>query len=142
MKNPKKIFNLALIAAAACLLAINACKKHDDHDDDHDPNDKTIPVLTIQSPTNMQMYNNGDTVWIKGTLTDNSLHECYMVIKKNADSSILFEQSPTVHDLTSYDINAFWKSSVKDQTNATLTITAQDHNSNVVTKTVGIHIMP
>lgn len=142
MKNQKKIFNLALLAATVCLVFISACKKDKEPDDDHDPNDKTVPVLTIQSPTDLQMYNNGDTVWIKGTLTDNSLHECYIALKNNADSSILFEQSPTVHDLTSYDINTFWKSSVKDHTNATLTITAQDHNSNVVTKTVAIHIMP
>lgn len=134
------LIQTTLVALATAGMFLQSCEKHK-HDDDEDKNDHSIPVLNITSPTAMQMFNNGDTVWIKGTLTDNSLHECYISIKNDKDS-LLFESSPTVHDLSSYDINTFWKSAVSDHTNAVLKITAEDHNNNVVTDSVKIHIMP
>ncbi len=137
IKHMKLIYSILLLSVFA-----TACKKEDD-DHDHDTTtDTTKPVITINSPSNMAMYNNGDTVKIRGTVTDNSLHELLIRIVKDSDGSELFRSTPTVHDLTSYSINENWKSAVTDHTNASIIISAEDHGSNVGSDTVHIHIMP
>lgn len=140
MKNIK--INSLLSALMIGLVMLGACKKEEDDHDHNTTGDKDKPVITLISPVNLQMYNNGDTVKIKGTLTDASLHELLIKITKDADGSILFQDAPAVHDLTSYTINSAWKSSVTDHTNATLVVLAEDHSSNVASDTVHIHIMP
>ena len=87
------------------------------------------------------MYNNGDTIRIRGTVTDNSLHELLETIV-DANDSILYSQAPVVHDLTTYTINMDWKSQVANHTNASVIVVAEDHNTNVASDTIHIHIMP
>lgn len=142
MKKTIKNTKIILLAAASLSLSIfSACDKHDD-DHHHDATDKDAPVITLSSPTSMQVFYSGDTVWIKGTLTDASLHELLINIRKDSDSSILFTTAPTVHDLTSFNINSFWKSSVTGHTNATVEVIAEDHSGNSKTVKTAIHIMP
>ncbi len=123
------------------VLVFSSCKKEDD-DHDHSTTDKSKPVVTISSPTAMQVYNSGDTVRIKGLVTDASLHELLIRIVKDSDQTELFRATPVVHDMTSYTVDTYWKSSVTDHTNATLIISAEDHSSNIGSDTVRIHIMP
>lgn len=136
-----KKFNITktiLVLLAIASFSLHSCEKHE-HDDD--ANDHSVPVLILTSSIAGQTFNSGDTVWINGTLTDNSLHECYISIKNSKDS-LLFEYTPAVHDLTSYDINTFWKSSATVNTNATIAVTAQDHNNNKATASATVVILP
>lgn len=123
------------------VLVVTSCKKEDD-DHDHSSTDTTKPAVSISSPAAMQVYNSGDTVRIKGIVTDASLHELLIRIVKDSDQTELFRATPVVHDLTSYTIDTYWKSAVTDHTNASLIISVEDHSSNIGSDTVHIHIMP
>lgn len=134
----KSILNLLVLS----LVLITACKKEEDDHDHVNTTDTEKPVVNISKPTAMQVFYSGDTVRINATATDASLHEMVIKITKDSDGSVLFQETPTVHDLTSYTIDTYWKSQVSDHTNATLVILAEDHSSNVGSDTVHIHIMP
>jgi len=119
-----------------------SCKKDDDHQHDVDTSDKVKPTVVINTPSNLQMYNNGDTIKIRGQVSDASLHELLIKIVKDSDHSVLFSETTNVHDLSAYTFNSNWKSVVSDHTNASVIVTAKDHNSNVGSDTIKIHIMP
>jgi hypothetical protein len=138
IKNTKLI---ALAIAGLSLTFFTACDKDDDHDH-NDTSDKTAPAVTLTSPTSMQIFYSGDTVWIKGTVTDQSLHEMVVSIKKKSDDAVLFTTTPTVHDLTTYNLNTFWKCAVSGHTDAYLEIVVEDHSSNKTTHKTDIHFMP
>ena len=74
------------------MLHFTACKKDDDHDHSSST-DTDKPVITMSSPSDSMMYNNGDTMYIKGTVTDNSLHELLVTVL-DANDSILYSQAP------------------------------------------------
>ena len=120
---------------------LNSCKKEDDHHDD-DANDHDKPSVVISTPSNLQMYNNGDTIKIRGLVSDASLHELLVKIVNDSDSSVLYSETPTVHDLNTYSLNLNWKSAVSIQTNASVIVVAEDHNLNVGSDTVKIQIKP
>jgi hypothetical protein len=140
MKNFTTI-TIAIAAISIALLSASSCKK-DHHDDDHKTTDSSTITITINKPTNMQMFNTGDTVKIAGLIDGEDLHECYISITDNSDDALLFSKTPTVHDLNSYTISEFWKAAVSKHTDATLTIYAENHSGQSVKKTVAIHIMP
>lgn len=133
--------NAFFVLSLFVIAIFTSCNKEDD-DHDHSSSDTTKPTVSISSPAAMQVYNSGDTVRIKGLATDASLHELLIRIVKDSDQTELFRATPVVHDLTSYSIDTYWKSSVTDHTNATLIISAEDHSSNIGSDTVRIHIMP
>lgn len=123
------------------ILLFSACEK--DHDHNHDVVDTEKPVINLSTPRVKDTFKNGDTIRIAGTVTDNeSLHVLTVEIKNNATNAVLFTESPTVHDLLTYTLATRWKANVSMHTDATLTITAQDHDNNVSTKTTSIHIHP
>lgn len=126
------------------LLTITSCDKTDDHDDDHNHStgDTEQPKVQISTPTEMKMYNNGDTVHITGKATDASLHEMVIKVVNASNGAEMFKATPTVHDLTEYNFDVKWKSTVNDHTNAKVIVLAEDHSSNVGADTVNIHIMP
>ncbi len=139
----KTILNYSMsVAILAATLSLNSCKKEEDDHGHDDSSDKDKPVIAMTSPTAMQVFYSGDTVRIKGVVTDESLHEMMIKIIKDSDGSVLFTETPTVHDLKIYNINTYWKSQVSDHTNARLIVLAEDHNANVSSDTVRIHIMP
>ena len=111
------------------------------HKADNDSDDTTTPVLTITSPASSAAITGA--VAIAGVVTDNSLHEMAMKIIKDADGTTLWEKSPTVHDLTSYTISETWApGGLTGLTPVTLTVKAEDHNSNSVTQTVHFVVNP
>lgn len=140
MKYSKSIIKIAIGSAAMfAIFTLSNCKKDKT---DEEENDTTTPVVTLTAPNDMQMYNSGDTVFIKGSATDNEMHEMLIELKDDSTNAVLFTKAPTVHDLSSYNINEAWKSSVSKHTNATLTVTVSDHASHEAKVTRKIHIMP
>jgi hypothetical protein len=98
--------------------------------------DKEAPVITLQTPTDNQVFHSGDYIKIKGTLTDKELHEMSMVITVNGSSQQVFTRTPTVHDLKSYDINDSAMFVVSQPVSYLLTVTASDHQDHTTVKTV------
>ncbi|MFN5251045.1 MAG: hypothetical protein ACK5DE_08340 [Bacteroidota bacterium] len=132
-------FKSARLLAATALLMLAACEKEPHH---HDDTDTVAPALSINSPSQMQVFNQGDTLYIQGSLSDASLHELSITLRDDKDSSLLFSATPVVHGLSTYTLNSFWVCNVKDHTNATLRITAHDHSENKTEVLRAIHIMP
>lgn len=132
-------FKSARLLAATALLMLAACEKEPHH---HDDTDTAAPALSINSPSQMQVFNQGDTLYIKGSLSDASLHELSITLRDDKDSSLLFSATPVVHGLSTYTLNSFWVCNVKDHTNATLRLTAHDHSENKTEVLRSIHIMP
>jgi hypothetical protein len=136
-------FKLKAVIVLSLLLAqLISCEKEDNHQHNDDDSDKVKPTVNISTPSNLQMYNNGDTVKIRGLASDASLHELVLKIVKDSDNSVLYSETINAHDLTTYALNSSWKSAVSDHTNASVIVVAEDHNSNVGSDTVKIHIMP
>lgn len=135
--NINKLFFASIFVLV--LFSLNAC-----HDHDEDTDDKTAPGVTITSPTDNASLAATSSVVIKGTVTDEaSLHELTITVTNDADNKELFKATPTVHDKTSYTINeSFTPEGVTAAINATLTVTAEDHGSNITTKTVKFVIKP
>lgn len=93
--------------------------------------DSTAPVITLSAPINNQVYKNGDNVIITGTVTDNSLHELSINITSAGSGASLYSNVISVHNLTNYNISDNWKSTVTANTNAVVTVQAEDHDGNV-----------
>ena len=125
-------------------IQLSSCKKEEAHDHHHndDASDKVKPTVVVSTPSSLQMYNNGDTIKIRGLVSDASLHKLLIKIVKDSDNSVLYSETPTVHDFTTYTLSSNWKSAVTDHTNASVIVVEEDNNSNVGSDTVKIHIMP
>ena len=124
----KKQNLLLFFALFISVLAFNACK------DNNDEGDTIAPVLTIENPTEGASISG--EVHIHGNVTDESLHEMEIKVTQDSDGSELFKANPTVHDETDFDFDEHFTPGVLAETPVTLTITVEDHNSNVTTKTV------
>ena len=119
------------------LITLIGC--HKSHD--VDTTDTVAPVLTLTTPTDNVVITNGQNVTITGKATDDkNMHEMSIKITNDANSAVLYQEAPIVHDKTSFDINSTWKTSITAATNATLTVSVSDHNSHTTTKTVKFKI--
>lgn len=124
-----------LLFAAFALTALSACKKNTEE------NDTNPPVISITSPAENAAI--AGAVSITGKVTDESLHELTIKVTRDADNVELYTQAPTVHDLTEYDIAYSWTpAGISAETAVTLTVTAEDHSSHVVTQTVKFTVKP
>jgi type 1 fimbria pilin len=124
-----------LFLAFFSLLAFASCHKHDDE------GDAQAPALTIEDPTEGESISG--EVHVHGKVTDASLHEMEIKVTKDSDGSEVFKATPTVHDKTEYDFDEhFTPSGLTAETPVTLTITVEDHNANVTTKTVKFKVKP
>jgi hypothetical protein len=121
------IYSKTLLPFACAILLFSACDK----EKIEAKKDKTTPVVTLNAPTDLQFYKSVDTVFIKGTATDNAMHSLYLEIKDDSTGTVYYTETPYVHDLSSYDINFFWKINVSRNTKATVSVAVEDHNNHV-----------
>lgn len=133
-----KNFNKFLLLSAIMLLAIAACDKDKD---DHEK-DTTVPVISLTSPKDSSRFNFGDTLWIKGTITDNEIHESVISLFNDTTAAVMFSYAPNVHNLKTYTIDTFWKVAVNDVTKATLRVQAKDHSGNIGTAQRKLTLLP
>lgn len=126
-----QVFQLLALCA---LFSFAACHEHDE-------DDTTNPVINISSPTADASLSGA--VAIKGTVTDESLHEMSIVVTKDSDGSELFKKTPEVHDLTSYTINESWTpSGIGAETSVTLKVTVSDHSDHTVEQIIKFKVKP
>jgi hypothetical protein len=114
-----------------------ACK----HDHDHEDEDKNPPVVNIISPTEGATL---DSLKFEIKVTDDEgLHEMSIVVTKDSDGSILYENLPPVHDLlSSLSIGNLGLVGITDATPLTLKVIAEDHGANKTVKTVKFVVDP
>lgn len=69
---------------------------------------KEGPLLTIEYPYNDTLLHVGDTVRIRGIVSDSrDLHELNIKLYSPGSSQILFWDTPVVHNLKSYSFDYF-----------------------------------
>jgi hypothetical protein len=131
----KKIFFSALIA----FTAFTACTKH--------AGDVTPPpvaeeaTITFASPTQGGVYAIGDSVTIQATcISANTLHGCDIIIRKAADTTVLYNVHMHDHAAT-LNISRKWKADLTEATNLEVIIKAAiNHDGKAVSKKVNFRV--
>jgi hypothetical protein len=91
------------------------------------------PVVDITSPSDTTIINAGDTVIIKGVVSDNkSLHEVYFTLAYSANDSALFSHHPYTHGRQAYPFEYLWITS--DAGSYKFVVEAQDHDGHLTKK--------
>lgn len=125
----------SMLFVLLCVFTLAACK------DDHDHGDDTVaPAVTIHTPTENESVSG--EVHIEITVTDESLHDMDVTVTKDSDGSVLFTDSPSVHDKTEYDFHEHFTPTVTEETPVTLTVVVADHSDHTTTKTVKFTVKP
>lgn len=129
-----KLYKQTAVCGLLLVMAIlPSCSKSSGND-----NDTQQPVITLTSPSNNQVYTNGDNVVIQGTVTDNALHEVRIRISNGSTS--LFTKIIPAHEMTNVTINESWKSTITTSITPVVVVEAEDLGGHIVDKTVNIII--
>lgn len=129
----KYLFGVLTLLTA--ILIVPACKDEHNHDED-----TIAPAVTIHTPTENESVSG--EVHIEITVTDESLHEMDVIVTKDSDGSVLYTDSPTVHDKKEYDFHEHFTPTVTEETPVTLTVVVADHSDHTTTKTVKFTVKP
>lgn len=122
------LYSVLFLSNFSCLLF--SCTKYAGPDE---------PVITLTTPTDTSTINAGDTIQIKGSVTDNKdLHEFYLTIKNNINDSIMAYENPYVHGGKTYSFDYLWITG--DSAIYTLTLKVLDHESHSTTKEVLLQV--
>jgi len=131
----KKINYFSILAITFFSLFIS-CKK-DEHEHDHDK-----PKITLSSPTDNSIIKSGTAIAIKGVVNDASLHEIVIKLTNTTSGNVVLNETPVVHDLTSFTIDYSYISSVTVSSVFTLEISVMDHSENTNTEKRTITVNP
>lgn len=97
------------------------------------------PVITLTNPADTTIINAGDTVEIKGSVSDNKdLHEFYFTLQNNNTGTVIFYDNPYVHGAKIHSFDYWWITG--DSAVYKLTIQALDHESHITTKEVLLNV--
>jgi len=126
-----KYFYILLIS-----VFIIGCAK--DEDDGHTHQNEV--TFSIQNPVEGQEFANGDTIFMKGTVTaEESLHGYELVIKDLSNGSTLFTDRDHVHGNT-LTLNKFFINKVVSPRQLAITFkVAIDHDGNTAEKVVKVN---
>jgi len=95
--------------------------------------------MTISNPSEGQVINNKTNLRIQGVAKDvNGMHECAIVITTLTKGDTLYQQYPMVHDVTDYTIDFSYLNAQSITTNAVVSLTFSNHNSDVITKSFNV----
>jgi hypothetical protein len=119
MHKQQHIFS-SLIILAIISSVIISCKKTDDEN----------PVITLSEPYSEQEFAIGDTIFIKGDITDNeSLHQIEVKLTKQETGETIFDLSEHP-DAAAYHLDTFYVSADSVHFHYHLIIEATDHDDN------------
>ena len=103
--------------------------------------DTTAPVVTFTTPTANGFYASGDTVYVRGSITDdNSLASTSVEIKNKTTSAVLFQQTNSTGSVPVYSFLWKWKNNVGVLTPASVKVVATDASGNQNIATVDISL--
>lgn len=107
-------------------LTLWSCQKKDEVDPQSQP-----PVITIISPENGGIFQTGDTVFIKGTVSYQSqLHGFEVKLEDTASGDVLYNDTQHVHS-DEITIDQYWVAEASAKTGCKLSIIVYaDHSGN------------
>ena len=107
-----------------------------------DTNDTSFPVLEVNTPTDSQSFTSGSTIDVTGKVSDNSLYQGSIVIRNEANGSIVKEQYYEIHYIPTYNFSLPFTISVTAATEYTVIVKFEDHGHNQTVKAVQIKVNP
>lgn len=106
-------------------------------------NDTTRPVLTVITPLNNQVYTNGSSVSVTGTITDDmGLYRGSIRITNDVTGEVVKEQLYEIHGVLSYNFNIAAAVTVTAATDFTVNVFYEDHGLNGVSRTLKVKVNP
>jgi hypothetical protein len=106
-------------------------------------NDTTRPVLTVTTPLNNQLYANGSSISVSGTITDDmGLYRGSIRITNDVTGEILKEQLYEIHGIRSYNFNVPAIATVTAVTDYTVSVFFEDHGLNSISQTLKVKMNP
>jgi len=107
-----------------------------------DPNDYTVPVLVVNTPTDNQVLSNGSSINVTGNISDNSLFQGSITIQNNMNGVIVKDQYYEIHYIPSYNFSLSYVATVATSTDFTITVRFEDHGHNVASKSIKVTVNP
>jgi hypothetical protein len=105
--------------------------------------DSVAPVVEIYSPIPNQAYQSGSNIAISGRVTDNlGLFRGSIRITNDANGAVLKEQLYEIHFILSYNFELNYLPAVSTVTDCTMTVSFEDHGSNITTRTTRFRVNP
>jgi hypothetical protein len=100
-------------------------------------------MITINDPTDLQVYHSGDTVFVNAHVSYTSeLHGYDLAITDTVSNTVLYEHEEHVHK-DEFDIAEYWRVAVTSAIVARVSIVAAiDHNGEEVKKDLIIKLEP
>ncbi|GEM_PF-677754 len=106
-------------------------------------NDTTRPVLTVMTPLNNQVFANGSSVSVTGSITDDmGLYRGYIRITNDVTGEVVKEQLYEIHGILSYNFNVSAAVTVTAATDYTVSVFYEDHGLNGVSRTMKVKVNP
>jgi hypothetical protein len=107
------------------------------------PQDVTAPVITVNTPTDNQVFVSGSTITISGRLTDDyGLYRGTIKVIKDATGFELKNQPYEIHGFKTYDFSLPHVTSETSPADYTIVVSFEDHGLNVTTKSVKVKVNP
>jgi hypothetical protein len=137
---------LRLIITLASLGILSACSKGGSTPDDNhiiDNNDVIAPVIEITTPTDGQVFANGNSINVTGKVTDDGgLYRGSIRITNDANGSLVKEQLYEIHGFQSFNFNISHTTSITAVSDYTVTVRFEDHGTNVTAASVKVKVNP
>lgn len=106
-------------------------------------NDTTRPLLTVTTPVSNQVYTNGSSISVSGSITDDlGLYRGSIRITNDITGEILKEQLYEIHGVLSYNFNVAAIATVTAATDFTINVFYEDHGLNGVSRTLKVKMNP
>ena len=123
-----------LLLAAFAFLGFSGCSKSNNNNNN---SSDISSIIQITSPTPASIYINGSTLQVRGNISDpNGLSSAKLVVKANTGMLLYQTETPT-GSVTYYNLNWDWPiTGITTSTPVTLTVTAKDYNSKLISKDV------
>ncbi len=107
------------------------------------PTDTTAPEISILTPTINQVFASGNVINITGKITDDyGLYRGTIRVVNDANGAVLMNQAYEIHGLLLYNYNINHTTSVATSTDYTVTVSFEDHGTNITTKSVKVKVNP
>jgi len=131
--------SIVSVVAMVLLITISACEK------EHKVG-KTAPTVLINQPIDQKVYNNGDTMNVNITATDDvNLHEMEVryVYTDATGGNFADTVRPYVHDKKPFEYSAmFILSNITAERKVTISTDVYDHDDNMTSKSVTVTLQP
>lgn len=135
-----------LIFWVAGSIFFNSCSKVGSAEDDNDTidhSDNVFPNLTVIRPINNQVYNNGDTIYVEGEVSDEKLmYRGRIRLTDDANGFVLKEEFYETHIMQTISFNFYYKATVASVSDYTIAVEFEDHGLNRVTATYKVKVNP